>query len=47
VLTARTLAERLQVTPQAALRLIRQLAAAAGLLPEATGRQAWRAFTIA
>ena len=46
VLTARTLAEKLQITPQAALGLIRQLAAA-GLLREATGRQAWRAFVIA
>jgi HTH DNA binding domain len=46
VLTARTLAERLQVTPQAALGLIRQLAAA-GLLREPTGRQAWRAFVVA
>jgi len=44
VVTARGLADSLSITPQAALRLIGQLTAA-GILREATGRAAWRAFT--
>jgi hypothetical protein len=44
VVTARGLAEDLSITPQAALRLLRQLTAA-GVVREATGRVAWRAFT--
>jgi hypothetical protein len=43
VMTARGLAERLDVTPQAALGLLRQLLEA-GLVREATGRASWRAF---
>ena len=46
VVTARSLAEALSVTPQAALGLLRQLTAA-GVVREATGRAAWRAFTTA
>lgn len=46
VVTARGLAEDLVITPQAALRLLRQLIAA-GVIREATGRAAWRAFTTA
>ena len=46
VVTARGLAEDLSITPQAALRLLRQLTAA-GVVREATGRAAWRAFTTA
>jgi hypothetical protein len=46
VLTARTLAERLQVTHRAALGLIRDLLAG-GVLREATGGRAWRAFVLA
>jgi DNA-binding MarR family transcriptional regulator len=42
-MTARGLAERLDVTPQAALGLLRQLLEA-GLVREATGRASWRAF---
>jgi len=44
VVTARGLADSLSITPQAALKLIRQLLAA-GVIREATGRAAWRAFT--
>jgi len=44
VVTARGLAEDLSITPQAAFRLLRQLTAA-GVIREATGRAAWRAFT--
>jgi hypothetical protein len=44
VVTARGLADSLSITPQAALKLVRQLAAA-GVLREATGRAAWRAFS--
>ena len=44
VITARSLADSLSITPQAALKLIRQLLAA-GVVREATGRAAWRAFT--
>jgi signal transduction histidine kinase len=46
VLTARGLAERLRLSPQAALGLLNQLVAA-GVLKEATGRAAWRAFVVA
>jgi signal transduction histidine kinase len=46
VVTARGLADRLAVTPQAALGLLRQLIVA-GVVREATGRVAWRAFTTA
>jgi hypothetical protein len=44
VVTARGLAERLRITPQAALGLLRTLTAA-GVAREATGRAAWRAFS--
>jgi hypothetical protein len=44
IVTAHTLAGSLSVTPQAALGLLRQLIAA-GVVREATGRAAWRAFT--
>lgn len=43
MLTARGLAERLRLSPQAALGLLNQLVVA-GMLKEATGRAAWRAF---
>jgi hypothetical protein len=46
VLTASGVAERLRLTPQAALVLLKQLVAAE-VLREATGRAAWRAFVIA
>ncbi len=46
VLTARALADELNVSPQAALILLKQLVAV-GMLREATGRAAWRAFIIA
>ncbi len=46
VLTARGLADRLRVSPQAALALLKQLVAA-GVLREATGRASWRAFVVA
>jgi hypothetical protein len=46
VVTARGLADRLSITPQAALGLLRQLVSA-GAVREATGRAAWRAFTTA
>ena len=46
VLTARGLAERLRISPQAALALLKQLMAA-GMLREATGRASWRAFVVA
>ena len=46
VLTARGLAERLRLSPQAALILLKQLVAAE-MLREATGRTAWRAFVVA
>lgn len=45
VVTARGLAERLDVTPQAALGLLRQLGEA-GIVREATGRASWRAFVV-
>lgn len=44
VVTARSLAEDLAISPQAALRLLRHLIVA-GVIREATGRAAWRAFT--
>jgi hypothetical protein len=46
VVTARGLADHLAISPQAALGLLRQLVAA-GVVREATGRAAWRAFTTA
>lgn len=46
VLTARGLADRLRISPQAALALLKQLVAA-GVLREATGRASWRAFVVA
>lgn len=46
VLTGRDLATRLGISHQAALGLLTQLVAA-GVLREATGRAAWRAFAIA
>ena len=46
VITARGLAESLNVTPQAALGLLRQLLEA-GMIREATGRASWRAFVAA
>ena len=46
VVTARGLADSLSVTPQAAPGVLRQLIAA-GVVREATGRAAWRAFTTA
>jgi hypothetical protein len=45
VLTGRMLADRLRISPRAALALIARLQSA-GLLREATGRRAWRAFVI-
>jgi hypothetical protein len=46
VTTASGLAARLRITPQAALILLKQLVAA-GVLREATGRAAWRAYVVA
>jgi len=46
VITARSLADGLDVSPQAALGLLRQLLAT-GIVREATGRAAWRAFVVA
>ena len=46
VLTARGLVDQLKLSPQAALILLKQLVAA-GVLHEATGRAAWRAFVVA
>ncbi len=46
VITARLLATALGVSPRAALGLIGQLQAA-GVIREATGRAAWRAFVVA
>jgi hypothetical protein len=45
IITARGLAGNLDVTPQAALGLLRQLREA-GIIREATGRGSWRAFTL-
>jgi hypothetical protein len=45
IVTARGLAESLDVTPQAALGLLRQLMGA-GIIREATGRASWRAFVL-
>jgi DNA-binding IscR family transcriptional regulator len=45
VLTARTLAEQQGISHQAALGLLAQLVAN-GLIREATGRAAWRAFVV-
>jgi hypothetical protein len=46
VVTVSSLAKTLDVTPQAALGLLRQLMAA-GMVREATGRASWRAFALA
>lgn len=46
LVTASSLARTLGVTPRAGLDLIGRLVAA-GLLREATGRRAWRAFVVA
>jgi predicted ArsR family transcriptional regulator len=46
IVTARDLAKQLDVTPQAALGLLRQLVEA-GIAREATGRASWRAFALA
>ena len=46
IVTARDLARELDVTPQAALGLLRQLVEG-GIVREATGRAAWRAFALA
>jgi HTH DNA binding domain len=45
IVTATTLAKSLDVTPQAAWGLLRQLAAA-GMVREATGRGSWRAYVL-
>jgi predicted ArsR family transcriptional regulator len=45
VLTARGLAERLRISPRAALGLLDQLVADR-VLREATGGAAWRAFVV-
>jgi hypothetical protein len=45
VVTVTSLVKSLDVTPQAALGLLRQLMAA-GLVREATGRASWRAFVL-
>ena len=45
VVTVTSLAATLKVTPQAALGLLRQLAAQ-GFVREATGRSSWRAFVL-
>jgi hypothetical protein len=45
VVTAGSLAKTLDVTPQAALGLLRQLRTA-GIVQEATGRASWRAFVL-
>lgn len=46
MLTARGLADQLKLSPQAAQALLKQLMAP-GVLREATGRAAWRAFVVA
>ena len=46
IVTAGSLGKTLDVTPQAAAGLLRQLTAA-GLIREATGRASWRAFVLA
>ena len=46
VVTSGSLAKTLDVTPQAALGLLRQLMTA-GIVREATGRASWRAFALA
>ena len=46
VVTVSSLAKTLDVTPQAALGLLRQLMTA-GIVREATGRAWWRAFALA
>jgi hypothetical protein len=46
IVTASSLAKTLDITPQAALGLLRQLMAV-GIVREATGRASWRAFALA
>ena len=46
IVTTGSLAKALDVTPQAALGLLRQLREA-GIIREATGRASWRAFVVA
>jgi hypothetical protein len=46
IVTAASLAQSLDVTPQAAWALLRQLEAA-GMVREATGRASWRAYILA
>jgi hypothetical protein len=46
IVTARGLATKLDITPQAALGLLRELMSA-GIIREATGRSSWRAFVLA
>jgi len=46
IVTARRLARSLDVTPQAALALLRELMKA-GIIREATGRASWRVFVLA
>jgi hypothetical protein len=46
IVTSGSLAKTLDVTPQTALGLLRQLMAA-GIVREATGRASWRAFALA
>ena len=46
VMTARLMASSLGVSHRAALDLVRRLEAE-GMIREATGRSAWRAFTVA
>lgn len=45
IVTAASLAKAIDVTPQAALGLLRQLMEA-GIVREATGRASWRAFAL-
>jgi predicted ArsR family transcriptional regulator len=45
VVTANSLARTLGVTPDGALRLLRQLVSA-GIVREATGRASWRAYVL-
>lgn len=46
IVTAASLAKAVDVTPQAALGLLKQLAAA-GVVREATGKASWRAYALA
>ena len=45
IVTAAGLAKSIRVTPQAALSLLQQLAAA-GIVREVTGRASWRAYAL-